>query len=335
MHHFCTLFDGNYATTGAALYRSLLEHADDFHLHVLCLDDDARRIVEELGLEHASAIPLDALERADAGLEQARSDRSLIEYYFTCKPAFTLHVLENQGAERISFLGADLYFYASPDLLFERIGDASIAVHTHRLSPSQRHKQRYGRFNADFVSFADDEDGRECLRRWRRNCLEWCHDRVEGEKYADQRYLETWPERYPDVAVVDHPGVGLAEWNRGTHSLSVQDGQVMVDGVPLVFYHFSGLERITRRWWSPPFDELGRIEREHVYLPYIRERLAVEQVIERTTSVDVDDGSVRRPRVFDTTNLGRELSPKVVGLYCLQLLRLARRAISGDLIRVT
>lgn len=334
MRHFCTLFDENYATSGIALYRSLREHTSDFRLHVLCLDATTKRIVETLGCQDLEAISLEELEAADSDLKRARDDRSLLEYYYTCKSAFALHLLETREIDGISFMGADLYFYAPPRLLYERIGEASVAVHSHRFPPENREKEWVGRYNADFVFFADDDQGRDCLRRWRERCLEWCYEHLEGDRYADQRYLDDWPERYDDVAVLDHPGVGLAEWNRSTHSLSVHDDDVFVDGEPLIFYHFSGLERISASLWSPPFDAMTQIERDHIYLPYIRARLDASDRIESETGDQVMSGSLRNDTFYDTARKWREITPLALARYGVQTLRLIRRALRGDLIQV-
>ena len=44
-------------------------------------------------------------------------------------------------------------------------------------------------------------------------CIEWCFDRVEDGKFADQEYLDDWPQVHEDVVVLERPGVGMAPWN--------------------------------------------------------------------------------------------------------------------------
>lgn len=335
MNHYCTYFDSNYATSGLALYRSLERHTDDFHLHVLCMDDTAYEVVSQLNLPQATPISLRELESFDEEVAETHNDRSLIEYYFTLTPALPLYLFDSIDADRVSYLGADLYFYSSPSTLQELVRGSSVAVHTHRFpAEAERRLERSGPYNADFVSFANDEIGRSCLEDWRRDCIEWCYDRVEGERFANQGYLRNWPDEYENTVVIDHPGVGLAEWNRDVHELRREDGDVLVDGEPLIFYHFSGLEQISKQWWKPPIDDLTPIERQDIYLPHIHERLAAQVTINAETTTTVTPGTVRRARIFHPTSLFVEPSLKDVALMCLNTWGLLKRTAKGNLIRV-
>ena len=54
----CTYFDSAYLTRGLALYSSLLEHAGDFRLWILCLDEECLRILKALALGNVVLISL-------------------------------------------------------------------------------------------------------------------------------------------------------------------------------------------------------------------------------------------------------------------------------------
>src|SRR5205823_10040223 len=97
------------------------------------------------------------------------------------------------------------------------------------------------------MAFRNDSFGRECLEWWRERCLEWCYDRLEGDRFADQKYLDDWPTRFERVVVLQHKGAGVAPWNAMNYQICLQNGRVIVDGQPLIFYHFHGL-KIINRW---------------------------------------------------------------------------------------
>jgi hypothetical protein len=78
------------------------------------------------------------------------------------------------------------------------------------------------------------------LDDWRAQCLDWCHDRLEPTRYADQKYLDAWPEKLgAALLVLPHPGVNLAPWNWAGSAMELSGGGVRVDREALVLFHFA------------------------------------------------------------------------------------------------
>jgi hypothetical protein len=261
---------------GLTLYQSLVRHAAPFRLWVLCFDDEAYRSLKAMALDGVVPISPQEFENGDRELAKAKSNRSRVEYFFTCKPSLALYVLRhNPEVDVITYLDADLYFYADPAPIYQELGDASALVVGHRFPERLRHLERMGVYNAGSLSVRRDEAGLACLQWWRERCTEWCYDRVEEGRFTDQKYLDAWPTRFPGVVVLKHKGAGLAPWNVESSSLQRAAGGVQVDGQPLVFYHFHGLKQ-TGRWLYDPNLEFYEaracsVLKREVYGPYIRE----------------------------------------------------------------
>jgi hypothetical protein len=276
MIHFCTYFDHRYLPRGLALLASLRRHARPFRLHVLCLDDVALEELRRRDLPEIIPHRLADLEAWEPRLKVARSDRSPVEYFFTCTPCLPLYVLDRHPeAAQVVYLDADLYFFADPTPLLSRLDTASVLLLGHRFPPHLIHLQKYGIYNVGMVGFRNDATGRACLDWWRNRCLEWCFDRLEDARFADQRYLDEWPERFPGVAVATDKGANLAPWNVGGYVLRSIGGRVLVDGEPLIFYHFHGVRPRSRRVFDLGLSEydvlLGPVLQQHVYGPYLRQ----------------------------------------------------------------
>lgn len=236
--NYCTYLDHRYLAKGLALYRSLEEHGGHFRLFVLCLSPEAHVALSELALARAQLISLADLEAADPAFLATKSTRETVEYYFTSTPVLMRHILEREpDVDLLTYLDADVAFFSSPEALFDEIGGHSIAIVPHRFPEKLRHLERYGRYNVAWVAFRRDANGRACLEWWRERCLEWCFDREEEGKFADQKYLDEWPPRFPGTRVLEHPGADLAPWNLESHSLTAGPAGVLVDGRPLVFFH--------------------------------------------------------------------------------------------------
>lgn len=284
MYHFCTYFDRNYLVRGLALYRSLRRHTEQFVLYVLCLDTLTHDVLCKLKLPGVCPIALEEFEAGDNDLLQAKKNRSLVEYYFTCTPALPLYILNNfPDIDVVTYLDADLFFFDNPEPLYEEFGEQSILIVAHRFPDHMRYRECHGLYNVSFLVFRNDEHGRECLNWWRERCLEWCYDRIENGRYADQKYLDDWPERFSRVTVLKHKGGGLAPWNAARYCISEWNGSVLVDSQPLIFYHFHHLQIITSFLFEPGLSKyrakLGKALKRKIYVPYLREVLDVKRHI--------------------------------------------------------
>lgn len=240
--HYCTLFDRRYAARAIALYRSLERCAPAFVLRALCMDDESRELLGRLSLEHLQPIPIERLEEADPELRAVRPTRSSYEYCWTCTAALCRYVLASEPElEMLTYLDADLHFSSSPEPLFDELGEDSVLLIPHRNSPEM--ERSVGRYNVGWLTFRNDANARAALDWWRERCVEWCYERVEPERYGDQKYLDQLPTRFPGVRVSTRAGAGLAPWNQTRHAIApgTDGAPPSVDGEPLIYFHQAGL----------------------------------------------------------------------------------------------
>jgi hypothetical protein len=275
MDRYCTYFDRHYLARGLALYRSLRAHSRPFVLHVLCLDAVAYEALRRLGRPDLCPIALEEFEEGDGPLLAAKKNRTFVEYYFTCSPSLPLYLFRRHpDAELVTYLDADLFFYSDPAPIFHEMGDRSVLMIGHRFPPRLRHMERYGLYNVGFLAFRNNAEGQACLRWWRERCLEWCYSLLEDGRFADQKYLDEWPARFPGTAVLQHPGAGLAPWNVTEYELGFRRGQVFVDGRELIFFHFHRLKVVNRWLYDPGLETyqagLHPVLRKKIYAPYLR-----------------------------------------------------------------
>jgi len=275
MRYFCTYFDRHYLVRGLALYNSLTKHCPDFKLWILCLDLSSHAELVRLNLPKVSLLTLDELEQDDPALRQAKTNRSRVEYYFTCTPSLPLLIMRiDPTIDLITYLDADLFFFSSVAPLFDELKDKSIGIIPHRFTEAFRKWEWNGIFNVGWVSFRRDEHGLACLRWWRESCIEWCYDRVEDGKFADQKYLDDWPTRFQNVVVLQHKGANLAAWNIANYKLSRRDAVILVDDQPLIFFHFHAFKQLTGCIYDTQLAKYRVVPSktvvQNIYAPYIR-----------------------------------------------------------------
>jgi len=289
MYYFCTYFDQNYLPRGLALYRSLREHCPEFKLWVLCLDAETYTVLSQRNLPDMHLITLEEFERDDTELLQAKQNRSVAEYYFTCTPSLPLFILNNvTEVDAITYLDADLYFFSDPKPIFEEIGDNSIAVIEHRFPSCLRDLASSGIFNVAWLYFKRDKEGFSCLALWRDQCNQWCYDRIEDGKFADQKYLDAWPTLFNNLIVLQHKGANLAPWNIENYNITSRNGSIWVDDQPLIFYHFHGIKHVLSKLYDSGLSayraRLTSTLLNNVYLPYLSCILLFEKKIKSLQS---------------------------------------------------
>lgn len=273
MNVFVTLFDSNFLTRGLTMYRSLARHGGEFHLWIICFDDLAYHLLSAMSLPQVTLVPLAAFE--DAELLRVKPQRSFAEYCWTSTSSVLLYVLNiAPEVDALTYLDADLKFYAPFQPIFDEMGDASILLTEHRYPPRSPFdlSATHGRYNVQFMTFRRDAAGVAALRWWRERCLEWCFDRLEDGKFGDQKYLDDWPQRFSGVHILRHLGAGVAPWNVSQYRLKPRGDALYVDDLPLIFYHFHNFKLYGQRLaFCYSRYPLTREIRERLYLPYIHD----------------------------------------------------------------
>ncbi|QQS38308.1 MAG: glycosyl transferase [Ignavibacteriales bacterium] len=303
MYNFCTLFDSNYLSRGIACYRSLEKHCDDFHLYIFAFDDKSYSVLQKMNLPKATIITLKQFE--DPELLKVKPTRTIAEYCWTSTSSTILYVLENFDVDNCTYIDADIYFYSSPKMIFDEMGDRSILITEHRYSPQYNKELKAGKYCVQFVTFKKDERGLKALRWWRDRCIEWCYNRFEDGKFGDQLYLDDWTTRFEGVHVLQHNGGGIAAWNvqqydfrrNGERITGIQNDGKQFD---VIFYHFHYL-----RFYKDGSLELGRrILTEKVldtfYKPYVKLLDEIKKEIEVIDNSFDSNGPSAKPLNWKT-----------------------------------
>lgn len=260
MKFFATYFDKNYLSRGLVLYNSLKENVKNFKLFILCLDNfTSRYFISEINeFPEIEILSLQELEAYDKELNECKTNRSLIEYYFTLSPCLPLYLIKKYDLPHICSLDADIFFLDSPGVLFNNLNEYSIIITPHKFSEEMRDSVKYGHFNVSFQIFKNDETGQNCLTQWRTQCLEWCGDRFDeiNNRFADQKYLDEWPQRYTGaVKVLDDHVSGIAPWNLNNYTIKRKNRLFYSNGERMIFYHFHQFKFISAKWASHGFKE--------------------------------------------------------------------------------
>ncbi|UBF24685.1 hypothetical protein K9N68_23865 [Kovacikia minuta CCNUW1] len=255
--HFCTLFDRNYLPLGMTLHASLIRHAQPFHLWILCMDEQVEQQLNQIALPHVTLIPLKQVETPE--LLAVKAGRTAGEYCWTLTPFIFQAVFERDATvEQVTYLDADLFFFDHPQILLNELKQSQkhVLITEHAYAPEHEYRVPInGRYCVQFVTFRRTKAATKVMRWWQERCLQWCFNRVEEEKFGDQRYLDYWTEQFAEeVHVVQQVEKTLAPWNVNYFGQNK-------DKLKPVFYHYHGLRIVSptkvRLYFEYPIGKQG------------------------------------------------------------------------------
>ena len=273
MEHFVTLFNSLFLPQGLALHLSMERHVTNYTLWILCMDGAVHEILKKMKLPNVRLLQLSLLETE--ALKKVKPKRTAVEYCWTTTPFTPRFVFDSDSTvERVTYLDADLWFQKSPSPIFQEFENSGkdVLITDHAYSPEYDITEKSGQYCVQFTTF--NRVGGEMVRKWwEERCIEWCYAKFENGKFGDQKYLDDWPDRFPEkVHVLSNKAWTLAPWNASRFPYSGG-----------IFWHFHEL-RITEKHSKPMVQlvtsySIPPITREQIYGPYINDlRSAIESM---------------------------------------------------------
>ena len=272
MEHYVTLFNSLFLPQGIALHFSMERRIRDYVLWVLCVDQETFKVLSRLALPNVRLLNLDELETKE--LQEVKHSRTIGEYCWTLTPFAPRFVFDaDQTVERVTYLDADLWFRKHPKPIFEELDHSGkdVLIIEHAYAPEYDQSETSGRFCVQFMPFT--REGGEVVRKWwEERCIEWCFARVELNKFGDQKYLDDWPDRFPDkVYILKDKEKALAPWNATRFPYSNS-----------VFYHFHGLRLLSKSEVTIGGYFVPECVLRNVYKPYLGD---LRQAVQRLATV--------------------------------------------------
>lgn len=164
---------------------------------------------------------------------------------WSLKPVY-VHFLLEQGYDRVIYVDNDIFFYSSPDFLFEKLKTADFLLTPHFYKANPKNDQnwleanfRVGLYNAGF--FGANKNAIPILEWWANCCLYAMSKSYWRGLYDDQKYLDLIPIQFDNVEIVKHRGCNFAGWNCDDGAMEMKDNYLHINGDSLVFIHFAAL----------------------------------------------------------------------------------------------
>ena len=175
---------------------------------------------------------------------------TIVELNTAVKPWFFRRLFAD-GYDRVVYLDPDIFVYRRMSEIESAFEEGALTVlvpHlTGRISdtarPGEREILQSGAYNLGFCAMAQHRELESLLAFWcEKSVREFVVDLPRG-LFTDQRWMDLVPGMFDDVRILRHEGYDVAYWNLPHRTLTLNGG-ITVNRVPLVFFHFSGIDPI-------------------------------------------------------------------------------------------
>ena len=241
-----TIASKNYISYARVLMGSFLKYHADWDCFVLLVDKIDGYF--DPSKERFQTVELEQLEIPDR--DSLIFKYKIMELNTAVKPFFIRHLFDKGGYEKVIYFDPDILILRELDDLFDVLNRYSIVLTPHITSPipddgktqSEINVMRSGCYNLGFIGLSNYGKIKGFLGWWEERLLKYCFSAPDAGLFVDQKWIDLVPSLFDGVFILKHPGYNVAYWNLHEKTFSVDQGNYSVNGEPLFFYHFSGME---------------------------------------------------------------------------------------------
>ncbi|HEY5798915.1 MAG TPA: glycosyltransferase family 4 protein, partial [Burkholderiaceae bacterium] len=183
------------------------------------------------------------------GLDDMAFQYTVLELNTAVKPWALDHLLQ-RGHKQVLYIDPDIRLYRPLDHVFDLLdGGASLVLTPHLAEPlsdgeipTELDIRVVGTYNLGFCGVSAHSAGRAFLRWWQGKLERGCVVDQPNGMFVDQSWVDLAPAMFDDVAVLRHPGYNAAYWNLAERQVTRENGEWHINGAPLAFFHFSGID---------------------------------------------------------------------------------------------
>ena len=248
-----TIVSRNYLHYARVLMRSLQAVSPQWDRFVLLAD-----LID--GAFDPASEPFEVIEARTLPIPEAEKfffRYTILEANTAVKPWFFRHLFA-KGYERVIYLDPDIFVYSPMREVEHAFDEGALAVLVPHLTgrildsarPGEHEVLQSGAYNLGFCAMARHPELEALLDFWCEKSLrDFVVDLPRG-LFTDQRWIDLVPGMFSDVTILRHEGYDVAYWNLAHRRLVPTAGGILVNGVPLVFFHFSGIDPLNPEAFS-------------------------------------------------------------------------------------
>ncbi len=292
-----TICSNNYLAQAKVLTDSFNEFERESVLFLILVDKKTDSIPYLELFPEARVLEVDSSIVPDLDLMIKRYN--IVELNTSVKPFIFDYLFKTGAYSRILYFDPDIKIFSSLKPVFQLLEGSSAVLTPHFLSPLpvdgktpfENVALNYGIYNLGFLGLnLEHPSTRNLLDWWSIRTCRFGYSKVSEGYFVDQLWFNLVPLFFKGVRILDNPGLNMAPWNLHERFLDYGndvDQQIMVNGEPLVFYHFSSFSHTSPDLLSKYYDRYSFEDREDlrkIYKDYYNQLL--QNQVEKYSAMD-------------------------------------------------
>jgi hypothetical protein len=247
--HIFTSITSNYLPKARVLARSVKQHIPDASFHVLLCDippsgfDLVREDIDSLIL--LDELPI---QNKPAWIFK----HNVVELCTAVKGLGFQEIFRRFDAEKVIYFDPDIVLFSDIGVIDQQLDQFSVLLTPHQTEPEDNRSAildnevsslKHGVFNLGFLAVRNSAQGLRFVRWWSDRLHDFCFDDRGQGLFTDQKWVDLAPGFFSDLGILRAPQFNVSTWNISRRELTGDLKQgVLVNGNPLCFYHFSGVD---------------------------------------------------------------------------------------------
>jgi hypothetical protein len=203
---------------------------------------------------------------------------NVMELCTAVKGRALVKIMEEYDSKLYLYLDPDVCVYENLDIVIDYLEGHSIGLTPHINKPedteigvrlTELSVLNHGTYNLGHLILRKSVQSLALAKWWADRLDDYCYDEKDSGLFTDQRWMDLVPALFDDVRIMKHSNLNLASWNFYNRDVEqLDDGRFMVDGLPLLTYHFSGTgptgtHRRVRSIFRASDNAISRIESDY------------------------------------------------------------------------
>jgi glycosyltransferase involved in cell wall biosynthesis len=173
---------------------------------------------------------------------------TILELSTAVKPFALEYVLDHYRVDQVLYFDPDIAIYGDLHCLERALDQSSIVLTPHLTSPLVDRSRptdldilRSGSYNLGFIGIRRSAETSRFLDWWKMRLYDQCVVDLPKGLFVDQRWIDLVPGMFSGVTILRDPSLNVAYWNLSHRTVIRSPKGYLVNGEPLCFFHFSGL----------------------------------------------------------------------------------------------